>query len=201
MLSFANILWHRSFLREPVRISIRSWHRDPIPVAWKKPKVGWTKLNFDGSRKGRAGHASIGGVFRDHKAEFLLGYAESIGKATSTVAELVALRRGIELVLENGWSNVWLEGDAKTLVEIIVQRRQVKCAEMQRHIDDINLILPELDNCVVTHVYREGNRAADKLAAIGHGLKKPQVWWHRPPDGVLQIMHEDAEGKIIFRNR
>ncbi|EEF37721.1 nuclease, putative [Ricinus communis] len=201
MLPFTNTFRCQRVVQNPVRILIKNWHRDPIPVAWEKPQVGWTKLNFDGSCKGREGKGSIGGVFRNHKAEFLLGYAESIGRSTSTIAELAALRRGLELVLENGWSNVWLEGDAKTLLEIIVKRRKVRCAQMQRHVSDINLIIPELDNCIVSHVYREGNRAADKLAQIGHQLQKPKIWWHIPPDDVLPIVHEDAEGKIVFRKR
>ncbi|KAB5533929.1 hypothetical protein DKX38_017015 [Salix brachista] len=40
--------------------------------------------------------------------EFILCYAESIGRTTIMIAELAALQRGLELVLENGWSNVWL---------------------------------------------------------------------------------------------
>ncbi|EOY28460.1 Polynucleotidyl transferase [Theobroma cacao] len=196
MLAFSNIFRCQRLIQNPVQLLIRNWHKEAIPVSWEKPEIGWTKLNFDGSCKGRGGKASIGGVFRNHKAEFLLGYAESIGRSTSTIAELAALRRGLELVLENGWTDVWLEGDAKTLVDVIVQRRQVKCAELQRHVSHINLIIPELNNCIVTHIYREGNRAADKLAQIGHQLKKPQIWWHIPPNEVLPIVHEDAEGEI-----
>ena len=211
MLAFGNFLWrcqrqttttillpksqvHDHFL-------LRNFHKEPVPVAWEKPEMGWTKLNFDGSSKGRAGRASIGGVFRNHKAEFLLGYAESIGRASSTVAELAALRRGLELVLENGWSDVWLEGDAKTLVEIIVQRRKVKCEEAQKHVSHINSIIPELNSCIMSRVYREGNRTADKLAQMGHRLETPQLWWFNPPDEVLPFVLEDAEGKIIFCRR
>ncbi|OMO76629.1 Equilibrative nucleoside transporter [Corchorus capsularis] len=150
---------------------------------------------------GRACKGSIGGVFRNHKAEFLLGYAEPIGRTNSVIAELAALRRGLELVLENGYTNVWLESDAKTLVDIIVQKRQVKNAELGRHLHHINLIIPEINNCVVTHIYREGNRAADKLAQMGHQLQKPQIWWHIPPNEVLRIMHEDAEGEIKAGNQ
>ncbi|KAG5246863.1 Ribonuclease protein [Salix suchowensis] len=202
MLSFANI--SRCQIRKletPARGFIRNLHRGPIPVSWKRPRIGWTKLNFDGSCKGKAGEASIGGLFRNHEAEFLLGYAESIGRATSTVAELAALRRGLELVLENGWSNVWLEGDSKSLVDIIVKRRRVRCKEAQKQVRRINLIMPELENCVVTHVFREGNRAADKLASIGHQLQKPKIWRHIPPDDILQIVEEDAKGMIVFRRR
>ena len=189
-------------MQSPVHLLLSNkLHKEAIPVVWKKPGIGWTKLNFDGSSKGIAGKASIGGVFRNHKAEFLLGYAESIGKANSTIAEVSALHRGLELVRENGWNDVWLEGDAKTLIDVIVKGRQVRCAEVQRHVSDINLIILELDNCIVSHVYREGNRAADKFAQIGHHMENPRVWRHNPPDDVLDIVHEDAQGKIVLRRR
>nr|DAD23098.1 TPA_asm: hypothetical protein HUJ06_024561 [Nelumbo nucifera] len=179
----------------------RKWHKKAIPVKWGKPGMGWTKLNFDGSCKVRTGNASIGGICRNHRAEFMLGYAGPIGRRTSTVAELAALQRGLELVLENGWYDVWLEGDAKSLVEIIVQRKLVRCKEVQKHVDDINLMIPELNNCIITHIYREGNRAADKLAQIGHQLQKPCIWRQSPPDEVLKIVREDAEGKVVLRTR
>uniref|UniRef100_A0A5B7ARR2 Putative Polynucleotidyl transferase n=1 Tax=Davidia involucrata TaxID=16924 RepID=A0A5B7ARR2_DAVIN len=201
MLSFSKISKCQGLIQNPVRIFIRNWRKEPIQVAWEKPEIGWTKLNFDGSCKCKTGKASIGGVFRNHNAEFLLGYAESIGRATSTIAELAALRRGLELVLENGWNDVWLEGDSKTLVEIIAERRAVRCAEVQRHISHINKIIPVLNNCIVTHIYREGNRAADKFAQMGHHFKKPQIWQHNPPNEVLRFVHEDAEGKIFLRRR
>ncbi|KAK7246605.1 hypothetical protein RIF29_41474 [Crotalaria pallida] len=202
MLELINIFRCQKLVHSPVSQLIRYFHKEPIPVAWKKPGIGWTKLNFDGSCKGKSGKASIGGVLRNHNAEFLLGYAESIGQANSTIAELLALRRGLELVLENGWNNdIWLEGDAKTLVEIIVQRRQVRCMEVRRHISDINSILPGFNNCIVSHIYREGNRAADKFAQLGHLFDEPRIWIDVPPDEVLAIVHEDAEGKIVHRRK
>lgn len=202
MLTVSKILRSQGLISQnPVGLLFRNLHKEAIQVAWKKPEFGWTKLNFDGSLKGKTGKASIGGVFRNHNADFLLGYAESIGKTTSTIAELAALRRGLELVLENGWGNVWVEGDAKTLIEIIEQRRRVKCAEVQRHLNRINLIMPEIKVWKGTHIYREGNRAADKFAQMGHHLKKPRIWRDVPPKEVLRIMHEDAEGKVFVRQR
>ncbi|KAF9683489.1 hypothetical protein SADUNF_Sadunf04G0018900 [Salix dunnii] len=199
MLSFTNISRCQTrILERPARGFIRNLHRGDIPVSWKRPQIGWTKLNFDGSCKGAAGEASIGGLFRNHKAEFLLGYAESIGTTTSTVAELAALRRGLELVLENGWSNVWLEGDSKSSVDIILKRQRVRSKEAQRQVSRINLIMPELENCVLTHVFREGNRAADKLASIGHQMQKPKIWRHIPPDDILWILQEDAKGSDLI---
>ena len=101
-------------------------------------------------------------------------------------------------MLENGWGNVWLEGDSKSLVDIIVKRKLVRCKEAQRQVSYINLIIPELKNCLVTHVFREGNRAADKLARIAYQLQKPKIWRHIPPDTILQILHENAEVRLFF---
>lgn len=189
------------FHRAPFRVLANKWHKEAIKVTWEKPEKGWTKLNYDGSCMCKTGKSSIGGIFRDHNAEFLLGYAESIGQSNSTVAELAALVRGLEIVQENGWTHIWLEGDSKSLVDIIAKRKEVKCRQVQMQVERINLIIPEMENCIVTHIYREGNRAADKFAQMGHQLKKPQIWRHIPPNQLLRIVDEDAQGKTFLRRR
>lgn len=184
------------------RVSIRSFHKEAINVTWQRPAIGWTKLNYDGSCKCRTGKCSIGGVFRDENAAFLLGYAQCIGQSnSSSVAEAAALARGLEIALENGWSHLWLEGDSKSLVELIAQRREAKCRKVQSHVERINLIMPQIEKCLLTHTYREGNRAADGFARMGHGLKKPQIWRHVPPNEVMRIVQEDAQGKTYLRRR
>ncbi|KAG8385637.1 hypothetical protein BUALT_Bualt03G0065800 [Buddleja alternifolia] len=182
----SRLFCHRISTHQPVRVLFRNWHKKSINVTWEKPEKGWTKLNYDGSCKCKTGKSSIGGIFRNHNAEFLLGYAESIGQSNSTIAEMAALLRGLEIVLENGWSDIWLEGDSKSLVDIIAQRKPVKCKQVQMHVKRINLIIPEIKNCIFTHIYREGNRAADRFAQMGHQLKKPQIWRHIPPNEVLR---------------
>lgn len=164
--------------------------------------MGWTKLNFDASCKWKTGRSSIGGVLRNHEAEFLLGYAEPIAvKSNSNIAEMVSLQRGLELTLENGCSDVWAEGDSMNLVEIIAQKKNVKHAQAHQHITNINLMIKRLNNCILTHTYREGNRAANKFAQLGHRFPEPQVWRNDPPHQVLRIVHEDAQGKTFLRKR
>ncbi|KAG9458672.1 hypothetical protein H6P81_003180 [Aristolochia fimbriata] len=52
---------------------------------------GWICLNFDGSSIGNPGQAGIGGTFRDHTGNTLLGYSGPIGQSTSNMAEARAL--------------------------------------------------------------------------------------------------------------
>jgi hypothetical protein len=70
VLIMLHILRCQKQVQCPVCKLIRYIHKESIPVTWKKPKNRWTKLNFDGSCKGTSGKASIGGVVRNHKAEF-----------------------------------------------------------------------------------------------------------------------------------
>ncbi|OVA07979.1 Ribonuclease H domain [Macleaya cordata] len=201
ILNFAKLFRCQRKVQGQICVSLRKFHQEVVQVTWEKPDFGWTKLNFDGSVRYKTGMGSIGGVLRNHKAEFILGYAESIGKTTSTIAELTALQRGIDLVLENGWYNVWFEGDEKRLLEIIANRIPIGSKEIQRQTGHINSILGELDNYKMTHIYREGNKTADTFAKLGHKLDKPCIWRCSPPKEVLRFVREDAEGKINERIR
>ena len=59
MLAFRN-LWRCQnqisiISQNPFRLLLRNYHnKEPVPVSWEKPEIGWAKLNFDGSSKGRA---------------------------------------------------------------------------------------------------------------------------------------------------
>lgn len=200
--SFSTILRLHRLVHPRVGLIIRSLHSREIPVRWKTPESGYVKLNFDGSSKLESGNASIGGLVRNHKAEFLLGYAEPIGKNNCFMAECTALKRGLEIVLENGWCNVWLEGDSMSLVKVLLSRkRSTKSMQHMRVVRDIKSMIPELKGCIVSHIYREGNRAADKFASLGYGLDELCIWTKVPPDEVSKIMREDAEGKSIVRRK
>ena len=65
----------------------------------------------------------------------------------------------------------------------------------------IIIIMSALNNYVITHIYKEGNRAAHEFAQIGHHLDKPCIWAHSPPNEVVPVMNDDAKGKIVFRRR
>ncbi|KAF0931773.1 hypothetical protein E2562_005755 [Oryza meyeriana var. granulata] len=160
---------------------------------WRKPEAGWMKLNFDGSSKNSTRIASIGGVYRDHEGAFVLGYAERIGTATSSVAELAALRRGLELAVRNGWQRVWAEGDYKMVVNVVHDHAEVRSEEDMRQWREIAALLQLFDDMAVSHVYRGGNKVAHGFAKLGHKAARPRVWHVAPPDEVLQFLRRDAE--------
>lgn len=179
--------------RGPFFVASRNRHYNSEKPKWKRPEKGCIKLNFDGSAKSRK--ASIGGVYRNHEGVFLLGYSERIEKATSSVAELVAAKRGLELALQNGWFNVWIEGDAKFVVDLMGKLpAQMGSKEHVKHINEIRMLLSLLNYFDASHIYRRGNKVADKLANLGYGMKMPKIW-DEPPAEIIKFLHEDANGK------
>uniref|UniRef100_J3LF08 RNase H type-1 domain-containing protein n=1 Tax=Oryza brachyantha TaxID=4533 RepID=J3LF08_ORYBR len=160
---------------------------------WRKPETGWMKLNFDGSCKHLARAASIGGVYRDHEGAFVLGYAERIGTATSSAAELAALRRGLELAARNGWWRVWVEGDSKAVIDAVCNRAKVRPSEDLRQYREIAALLPLFDGVAASHVFRGGNKVAHGFAKLGHKAARPRVWHATPPEEVLRFLRQDAD--------
>ena len=77
-----------------------------IQVSWTKPLEGWFKLNTDGALAGNPGKARGGGLIRDSNEHWVKGYARSIGFTTSVIAELWALRDGLNLALSEGIRNL-----------------------------------------------------------------------------------------------
>ena len=92
-----------------------------IPVRWSKPILGWFKFNTDGASLGNPGKAGSGGLIKDNERRWVRGFSRSVGHATSVIAELWALKDGLELVAQLGIGCLEVELDAKIIVEIPFQ--------------------------------------------------------------------------------
>jgi ribonuclease HI len=161
---------------------------------WTAPKKGRLKLNFDGSSmpKSKSRRSSIGGVYRDHTGKFVLGYAEKIGQVTSSVAELVALKRGLEFALENGWRDISIEGDFKGAVDAIASGLRFRAKKDREQYRKIAAILTRLGKTTVSHVLRKGNKVAHCFAELGQKEAAQRLWRDTPPDEVRPHIERDA---------
>ena len=74
---------------------------------------------MDGASLGNPGKAGGGGLIRDSKRRWVRGFLSSVGHATSVIAELWALRDGLELVAQLGIGCLEVELDAKIIVEML----------------------------------------------------------------------------------
>lgn len=69
--------------------------RIPNLVYWKKPEVGWIKLDLDGCSRGNPSDAGAGGVLRTHEGKLLYAFAISVGSGMNNFAKMMGLLHGL----------------------------------------------------------------------------------------------------------
>ncbi|XP_039065107.1 uncharacterized protein LOC120210455 [Hibiscus syriacus] len=91
-------------------------------LSWIPPPVDFFKMNVDGAVSSVRRLAGIGGIPRDWNRVTLASFSEKVGPATPILAELKAIKRGIDLFLSSSWASkgrLIIESDSKTAVEWI----------------------------------------------------------------------------------
>ncbi|XP_016647353.1 PREDICTED: uncharacterized protein LOC103319467 [Prunus mume] len=190
-------------LNQIARANLEKWSGILSPVArpirtciWKKPELGWTKLNTDGSVDRE--NAGYGGLLRDYKGEPICAFVSKALGDDIFLVELWAIWRGLVLALSLGIKVIWVESDSESVVQTINRDRPYgqKASSCLKHIWEL---LKKFDKHQVSHSWRETNRAADllsKMVLLGSDV----VFWPVDfPDSLCNIIKEDAEGRIYFR--
>jgi ribonuclease HI len=91
----------------------------------------------------------------------LSGY---LGRATNNFAEYQALLHGLRYALDHGARRVRVHSDSELVVKQIDGRYRVRHPDMLPLHGEARALLRRFERASVTHVRREQNREADKLA-------------------------------------
>jgi ribonuclease HI len=177
-------------------------HPPPPPsirqVNWVRPPYNWIKCNTDGASRGSPGASACGGIFRDHTGNFLGAFSANIGVATSLFAEIYAAIYAIEFACTRGWNNLWLECDSLLLVQafsnshLVPWKLKTKWKNCLHHIRNFRFRF--------SHIYREGNICADRLANAGFFVDGV-VWWEQLPSCSRDSFSRDRVGLPNYRFR
>ncbi|PRQ36219.1 putative ribonuclease H-like domain-containing protein [Rosa chinensis] len=137
-----------------------SVHRSGTLTQWKKPPIGFIKLNVDAAFCLDSGITGLGGVFRDHEGVVLGGFRHTVMVSSSARhAELLALLLGVQLAIDQHLTLVIVETDCMDLVQAI-SSSSLDQLELGFLIDDLrNLVHAALDAKVVF-----GNRQVNLVA-------------------------------------
>ncbi|KAK8493133.1 hypothetical protein V6N12_033708 [Hibiscus sabdariffa] len=172
----------------------------PLPpikwCIWTKPEIGWIKLNTDGSV--RDGNSSIGGLFRDYKGEPLCAFFAKTPHENTFVVELTAIWRGLHLALNLGIRAIWIESDSLSAVKTI-NGDQPGGLTSGCYLSEIRKLLGNFEGYRVSHSWREANKAADYISRMDVGLKEAVFWPLDFPDMLHDIIMDDAQGSVYFR--
>ena len=168
-----------------------------IAVAWRKPPLGWTKLNIDGSALGCPGKASGGGLIRDHNRDWVTGFARSLGYTNSFLAELWALRDGLTLAKELNLNSLIVKLDAKSVVQFM-NNNSINML-MEPLLIDYRTLPQAIPNKRIEHTYRKADQCADALARIGARHNFTFVVFVEPPHLVESLLACDKANTFCYR--
>ncbi|XP_042012343.1 uncharacterized protein LOC121760791 [Salvia splendens] len=108
--------------------------------------------------------AGVGGLVRGSDGGLLRAFCALIAASSSFEAELLA---GFEMTMELS-THIWIELDSAALVNLL-SSGQLGAAEFRHHMALIRSMTSQR-HVRFSHIYREGNRAADFLAGRGFKL-------------------------------
>lgn len=134
---------------------------------------GVWSLYCDGASRGNPGLAGAGVVLIDPDGEVREELHEFLGQATNNVAEYRALLLGLKRARELGIKKLRVFSDSELLVRQINGSYRVKQPHLLVLWQEVQRELQQFAGHEVTHVRRELNREADRLANEGIDQRPP----------------------------
>lgn len=123
----------------------------------------WT----DGAARGNPGPAGIGALLKTPSGEVLSADSAYLGEATNNVAEYKALLLGLERALALGVKKIEVRADSELLIKQIKGQYQVRNAGLRPLYEAALKLLSRFEASTLSHVRREHNAEADRLANAG----------------------------------
>ena len=116
----------------------------------------------------------------------------------SCVAELWALRNGLNLCISMFCPAVIVELDALLIVNMLSGDYST-ARHLLPLVDDCRALLNRIPHHQVKHCYREANSMADALASCGAKMDNDFVVFDSPPAFVLSFLAQDAANSVYLR--
>lgn len=152
-------------------------------------------ISVDGASKGNPGPAGIGVVIRDESGMVLKEIGEYIGEATNNVAEYTALIRALSETLALGFTHASIQTDSELMAKQINGQYRVKNEGILPLFQTAVDLMRKFNSATITHVLRERNKLADKLAseaATSHGQPRLNLKPERDPSPDMPSMPETS---------
>lgn len=121
-------------------------------------------IHTDGASRGNPGEAGLGVLIVDEAGQKLAEISEYLGQTTNNVAEYKALIRGLEEAKKLGATEVDVYTDSQLMARQISGEYKVKNQGLIPLYQEAKRLLSQFASGKVTHVPRELNKEADKLA-------------------------------------
>jgi len=139
----------------------------PSATASARPRAEEAVLWTDGAARGNPGPAGIGAILKTSSGDVLYSGSAYLGHATNNVAEYKALLLGLVGALEQGVERIEVRADSELLIKQLKGEYRVKSAGLRPLFEQARRLLSRFSSVKLTHIRRELNGEADKLANLG----------------------------------
>ncbi|GMN68018.1 hypothetical protein TIFTF001_037072 [Ficus carica] len=175
-----------------------------IEIEWKKPNTWWIKVNMDEAVNGSPGIVGCGGIFPTYRGFCKGCFDKPLAVLYAFEAELYAFEAelwGVIIVVEYAikfhWTHLWFEYDATYVVDLLQNKSiNIPWKFLTRWVRAMNYL--QENTYYVTHVFREGNHMADKLASHATHLEE-ENWWFACRNFISLAVNKDNVGLLLYR--
>lgn len=123
---------------------------------------------------------------RDKNGRVILGSTSNIFEYSAIVAEAIALRKAVALVVSLNSSDVLFESDCMDLIEAC--RKNKKKKELDCIIKDIEEFSKNFNSMGFLWVNRKGNLVADMVASLASKNELNRNWVSYPPPLLMSVL-------------
>src|SRR3954453_6064582 len=142
---------------------MRRAESSPPLTGSERAAVLWT----DGAARGNPGPAGIGAILKSPGGEVLYTGSEFLGHTTNNVAEYKAVLLGLAGALAQGIQRIEVRADSELLIKQLKGEYRVKSPGLRPLFDEARRLLSRFQSLKLTHIRRELNGEADRLANQG----------------------------------
>src|SRR5687767_861793 len=125
------------------------------------------RASIDGAARGNPGPAGAGVYVEAERDRPVLEFYEPLGKTTNNVAEYRALLLALERAEETGADEVEIRSDSNLLVEQMRGNFKMRAEHLKPLLSEAVLRAKRFRSFTITHIPRENNTRADRLANLG----------------------------------
>ncbi len=124
----------------------------------------------DGASRGNPGLASYGFTIAEKSGKLLYEKGEFIGITTNNVAEYTAVLEAFKQIFgafkDRATLQIEVFADSKLVIEQLSGRYKIKSSHLKVIIEEIKILSLEFGKITYSHIPREQNTEADRLANI-----------------------------------
>ncbi|OVA04174.1 hypothetical protein BVC80_8707g21 [Macleaya cordata] len=117
---------------------------------------------------------------------------------TITAHELQGIEAGLKLALNYGITNMRIGTDSKVVSSYFNSPNSKPPWHVAGIWDRIQNLRANFDVCLVEHIFRQTNRAVDKLASLRHTSEFLEITLSSFAEDLKKIIFEDKEGKEYY---